>query len=81
MDRIVVWTNRTPGLTRSRYECRTASGGLNPGELPGVGADEVRLDCRFAVVGQQVLQLCPRVKRVLVHVPDELPGRVPALSA
>jgi hypothetical protein len=24
MDRIVAWTNWTPGLTRSRHECQTA---------------------------------------------------------
>jgi hypothetical protein len=30
MDRTVVWTNRTPGLTRSWYECRTACAVVRP---------------------------------------------------
>ena len=43
-------------------------------------ADEVRLDRCPALIHQQVLQLHPRVERVLVHVPDQLPGGLSSLG-
>ena len=56
------------------------AGGLDPGELGGVDADEVRLDCCLPLIDQQVFQLHPRVERALMHVPDQLPGGLPAVG-
>src|SRR6516165_2152664 len=57
------------------------AGGRDAGELAGVGAHEVGLDRGLAVVGEQVLQFRPGVERLLVDVPDQLPGGVPPAGA
>ena len=49
------------------------------GELARVSAGEARLDRGLAGIGQQVIQLWPRVERGLVYVPDQLPGGLAAL--
>jgi len=66
----LIWSPRRSYTTE--YGTRTARPGLESGELTGMGADEVRLDGCLAVVGQQVLEFHPRVKRDFVDVADEL---------
>ena len=41
---------------------------------------KVGLDGHLAVIGQQVLQLHPRVERALMDVPDELSRGFPAVG-
>jgi hypothetical protein len=48
------------------------AGGRNPGELAYMGAGEIRLDRRLAVIHQQVLHLRPCVERALVYVTGQL---------
>jgi hypothetical protein len=48
----------------------------NSGKLTGMRAGEVRLNGGLALINKQVLELHPRIKRALMHIPDQLAGRL-----